>query len=316
MNKVVAVLGVIVLITLGALFFFAGFYMGNTSMSGKTPTTETESVENSDKKKITLQEINAQIAAQSNNVSEKVMKIISGSADNISNSVSRVMTKMSHQKASQMSADSLLKEIIASHSEHDDCSVEKTEKNIQSATKYNKDSLRGKKVVFIGYFKDNIALQIQNLLINKGYKVHVEESKTCPGESFIFCGPFKKKENAETLAAWLKDHDFSEVKVVNVIQESVEKTIADTLDDDSTIPENEEEEIPEVNKEQLQNLAASAKLSVAPANAVATGTKGTAGAVGAAGTVGNPTIRTQTPVQIPLANQMRNLQMNQAAIRR
>ena len=301
MNKIVAILGVVVLITLGALFFFAGFYMGNTTTFGKPATTETESAENQDKKKITLQDINAKIAAQSNNVSEKVMKIISSSADNISNSVSKVVTKISHQKASQMSADSLLKEILASHSEHDDCSAEKTEKNIQSAAKYNKDSLRGKKVVFIGYFKDNIALQIQHLLINKGYKVHVEESKTCPGESFIFCGPFKKKENAETLVAWLRDHDFSEAKVVNIIQESVEKTIADTMDNDSTIPENEEEEIPEVNKEQLQNLANKAKLPEPPKNTVP------------AGILVN---RPQTAVQIPLANQMRNLQMNQAAIRR
>ncbi len=329
MNKVVAILGVIVVITLGALFFFAGFYMGNTTMFGKTTTleskSESESAENPKKKKMTLQEINDKIRAQSNNVSEKVMKIISGSADNISSSVSKVMTKISHQKASKMSADSLLKEILASHSEHDDCSPEKTEKNIQSGAKYNKDSLRGKKVVFIGYFKDNIALQIQNLLINKGYKVHVEESKTCPGESFIFCGPFRKKENAETLANWLKDHDFSEAKVINIVQESVEKTIADTLDDDSTIPENEEEEIPEENKEQLQNLANSAKLPVTPQTVVPTVTTGTVRAtgmpgsvrtVGPTGAVRIPTNYPQTSMQIPLANQMRNLQVNQTAIRR
>lgn len=259
MNKVVAILGVIVLITLGALFFFAGFYMGNTTTFGKS--SETSSSETSKEKEITLQDINARIAAQSNNISEKVLKIISGSADNISDSVSKVVTKMSHQKASQMSADSLLKEILASHSEHDDCSVEKTENNIQSAAKFNKDSLRGKKVVFIGYFKDNIALQIQQLLANKGYKIHVEESKTCPGESFIFCGPFRRRENADKLVNWLKDHDFSEAKVINIIQESIEKAIADTMDDDSTIPENEEEEIPEINESQLQELTDDAKLS-------------------------------------------------------
>lgn len=260
MNKVVAVLGIIVVITLGALFFFAGFYMGNTTTFGKDSSIKTESTETSDEKKLSQQDIEAKISAQSNSVSEKVMKIISSGADNISNSVSKVVTKISHQKASQMSSDALLKEILASHSEYDNCSPEKTEKDIKSDTKYSNDNLRGKKVVFIGYFKDNIALQIQQLLVNKGYKVHVEQSKTCLGESFIFSGPFRKKENADKLVDWLKAHDFSEAKVINVIQESVEKTISDTMDDDSTIPENEEE-IPEVNKEELQNLTSNAELS-------------------------------------------------------
>jgi cell division septation protein DedD len=257
MNKVVAILGVIVVITLGALFFFAGFYMGNTSTFGSSSKTEANA-EGSKDKKITLQDINAQIAAQSNNISDKVMKIISNGADNISTSVSKVVTKINHQNISQMSADSLLKEIIASHSDHDDCSVEKTEKNIQSPQPLNKDSLRGKKVVFIGYFKDNVALQIQQLLIGKGYKVHVEQSKTSIGESFIFCGPFKKKENADKLVEWLREHDFSEAKVVNLIQASVENTLADSLDDDSDVPENEEEEIPEVDKDELKTLAENA----------------------------------------------------------
>lgn len=257
MNKVIAILGIIVLITLGALFFFAGFYMGNTTTFGSSSKTEMST--DSNDKKITLQDINAQIAAQSNNISNKVMKIISDGADNISTSVSKVVTNINHQNISQMSADSLLKEIIASHSQNDDCSIVRTEKNIESTQAYDKDSLRGKKVVFIGYFKDNIALQIQQLLSEKGYKVHVEQSKTCPGESFIFSGPFKKKENAEKLVNWLKSHDFSEARVVNVIQEPVENVLADSMNDNSTIPENAEKEIPVVDKNQLQTLTDNAK---------------------------------------------------------
>ena len=254
MNKVVAILGIIVVVTLGALFFFAGFYMGNSSAFGSASKTET-TVTSSDEKKITQKDIKAKISAQSNNISDKVMKIISDGADNISTSVSKVVTKINHKTISQMSSDSLLKEIIATHSDHDDCSVEKTEGDIQSPQPLNKDSLRGKKVVFIGYFKDNIALQVQQLLVNKGYKVHVEQSKTCLGESFIFSGPFKKKENANKLVDWLRSHDFSEAKVVNVIQESVENVLADSLDDNSSIPENDEKEIPEVSTEELKTLA-------------------------------------------------------------
>ena len=253
MNKVVAILGVIVVITLGALFFFAGFYMGNTSTFGSASKAEV-ATDNSDEKKITQQDINAQIAAQSNNISNKVMKIISDSADNISSSVSKVVTKINYQNITQMSADSLLKEIIATHYDHDDCSIETTEKNIQSSS-LNKNSLRGKKVVFIGYFKDNVALQIQQLLVNKGYKVHVEKSKTCLGESFVFSGPFKKKESAEKLVDWLRSHDFSESRVVNVIQATVEDALSDSLDDNSSVPENDEKEIPEISKEELETLA-------------------------------------------------------------
>ncbi len=298
MNKVIAVLGIIVVITLGALFFFAGFYMGNTTTFGKGQPTKTDITDTSDEKKLSLQDINAQIAAQSNNISEKVMKIISSGADNISHSVSEVVTKINHPKLSQISADSLLKEIISSHSEHDDCSPDKTEQNIRSNSNYSRDSLRGKKVVFIGYFKNNIALQIQQLLTGKGYKVHVEESKTCPGESFIFCGPFRKKENAELLVNWLRNHDFSEAKVVNIIQESGEKTILDSMEDDSTIPENQEEEIPEVTNEELQNLTSDAVRSE-PLQRLETS--------------GFPTNYQQMPGQIPQINQMPNFQMNQIA---
>ncbi len=228
--------------------------MGNTSTFGTSSKTEA-AISNPEEKKITQQDIESQIAAQSNNISNKVMKIISDSADNISTSVSKVVTKINHQPLAQMSSDSLLKEIIASHSDHDDCSIEKTERNIQSPPPLNKDSLKGKKVVFIGYFKDNIALQIQQLLIQRGYKVHVEQSKTCLGESFIFSGPFKKKESADKLVNWLRSHDFSEAKVVNVIQAAVENALADSLDNNSTIPENDEKEIPEISKDELKTLA-------------------------------------------------------------
>jgi len=351
MNKVVAILGIIVVVTLGALFFFAGFYMGNATTFGKASPTNAESAEASGEKKLSKQDIEAKIAAQSNNISEKVMKIISSSADNLSNSVSKVVTQISHQKASQISSDSLLKEILASHSEYDDCSPATTEKNIKSDTKYSKDSLRGKKVVFIGYFKDNIALQIQQLLVNKGYKVHVEQSKTCLGESFIFSGPFRKKENADKLVNWLKAHDFSEAKTINIIQESVEKTISDTMDDDSTIPENEEEEIPEVSKEQLQNLTNEAESTKSSQNLAGnagltessqnlagnaklaepsqnlnnnaelyrtqqnlTGNIEFPGAPQNVITPNFPTNYQQMNGQIPLANQMQNLQMNQPAM--
>lgn len=257
MNKVVAILAVIVVITLGALFFFAGYYMGNTVTFGKASTATTEDITEatSDEGKISKEDINSKISVYSTDVSDKVRKIISTSADNVTSSVAKAIKKINYQSIPQVSADSLLKEIIANHTVDDNCSSEKTEKDIQAPKKFNKNSMLGKRVVFIGYFKNTVALQIQQILMNKGYKVHVEESKTCYGESFIFAGPFKKLEAAETLVEWLRDHEFSEAKIVNVLQASVEGALSSTLDDDSSIPENDDElDIPEINKTELNNL--------------------------------------------------------------
>ena len=47
--------------------------------------------------------------------------------------------------------------------------------------------------------------------------------------------------------------------MVNVIQEPVENILAESMNDNSTIPENAEKEIPVVNKNQLQTLTDNAK---------------------------------------------------------
>lgn len=253
MNKVIAILGVIVLITLGALFFCVGFFTGTTMPSFNSGRVGDENSEDM----ITRKKVDSTIAAQSGSISDKVLKILSMTSAKDSNRFPQeprehiVKTRID---PFQMSQESLLKEIIATHAENDDCSSQKTQRNIQTPKADNPDSLRGKKVVFIGYFKDNIALQIQKLLMGKGYKVHIEPSKTTHGESFVFCGPFKKTENAEKLASWLQKHSFSEAKVMNITQEELEGTLYDSLYDGSAPPFNEEKEIPEVTNTQMNAM--------------------------------------------------------------
>lgn len=125
MNKVVAILGVIILITLGALFFCVGFFTGTTMPS--MLSAKTEQTEQSTSEKITLEDIKAKISAESSDISNKVSTILSSGAQTVSDSVSQTINKVQAIKLRpfEISSDILLKEIIASHAEHDDCSLEK-----------------------------------------------------------------------------------------------------------------------------------------------------------------------------------------------
>ncbi|MBQ3564731.1 MAG: hypothetical protein IJA14_01125 [Alphaproteobacteria bacterium] len=241
MNKVVAILGFIVLITLGALFFCIGFFTGTTIQ----PNGAQDSLNQNEGSKIVSQNrIDDALRPSSSSISKKVFKILAGATDSQDANQNR-----------KMSGDSLLKEIISSHTEDDDCSVDKTTQNIMYPTVPDEKSFQGKKVVFIGYFKNSVALQIQKLLMTKGYKVHVEPSKTTIGESFVFCGPFKKGENAQKLANWFQQNNFAEAKVVNVVNEEVEETLYDSFNEES-IPANVERDIPEIDEQQLNQLRA------------------------------------------------------------
>ncbi|MDR1551658.1 MAG: hypothetical protein LBS14_03210 [Holosporaceae bacterium] len=250
MNKVVVILGIVVIITLGGLFFCAGFFTGTTifpSASIDKDRAESVSKENS----VSLSNEEASMDAKSATMSEKIMAILSSAAETASSSISdavdsRKGTGSDTHESTKVTLDSLLREIVASHSTDDGCSPEKTKGFISFPAGRNPKSLRGKLVVFIGYFKNNIALEIQELLVGKGYRVHVEHSQTGENESFVFCGPFRKKLNATRLVKWLRKHEFSEARVVNVSEDALEETLYDALNDNAGPPNNAEREIPEM----------------------------------------------------------------------
>jgi hypothetical protein len=257
MNKVVVVLGIIVLMTLAMLFFCVGFFTGSTI----SPTQITESLQSEPKKdtnrKITAQNIEELTDVKSATISDKIMDILSaaGSATGSLSSVFQSNGKGKNPKhiegESKLTIDSLLREIATTHPPHDDCSYHKTMTQMHAPKPIVDKGLHGKKIVFVGYFKSNVAVQIQKLLTGKGYKTHVELSKSSEGnESFVFCGPFKKDENAKKLVTWLLGHDFSEAREVNITKEAIEETLFDIINEDSSLPENSEKDALEQNTTQ------------------------------------------------------------------
>ncbi|MDR2765965.1 MAG: hypothetical protein LBB63_00670 [Holosporaceae bacterium] len=240
MNKVVVVLGAIVLITLGGLFFCAGLFTGSTMYSIQTAPPTTAKADDSGEK-ITMDKVEGAVDTKSATISEKIMQMLSSATDAATSTISDAVSSKKRPEldsSSQVTMNSLLREIAAAHAENDGCSPEKTMKQINDNKPLNLDSLQGKKVVFIGYFKNKIALQVQKLLTGKGYTVHVETSKAGDHESFVFCGPFKKDVNAKRLVDWLQKNNFQEARVVSVSDNVVEETIYDFVNDDSDLPKN------------------------------------------------------------------------------
>ncbi|MDR3179951.1 MAG: hypothetical protein LBT70_03570 [Holosporaceae bacterium] len=256
MNKIVAVLGIIVLMTLSGLFFCVGFFTGTTIFPSRLSPLEENKKEK--EKALTLKDIEDITDVKSATISEKVMGILAVAAETASDRVSMAMAK--HKifgDDSKITVDSLLREMAANHSVSDDCSYDKSVTQLNTPPPAG-GHLEGKKIVFIGYFKNNIAMQIQKLLTGKGYKAHMERSKNGDGgESFVFCGPFKKEENANNLVAWLLKHDFSEARTISVSNETMEEILYDFINDDSNMPENVEKEIPEMDLSQPSAAASS-----------------------------------------------------------
>ncbi|MDR0555729.1 MAG: hypothetical protein LBG20_01800 [Holosporaceae bacterium] len=246
MNKVVAILGIIVLITLGGLFFCAGFFTGTTIFPHSSGGSKDEAATSAGDG-ISMDAVEAAVDTKSSSMSEKIMAILSSAAETASSSISGQKDLQAYGEETQVSIDSLLREIASSHAIDDDCSPLKTQAKMHSPSPINSNGLTGKRIVFIGYFKNKIALEIQTLLAGKGYRVHVEHSRTGENESYVFCGPFKKARTAKTLVTWLRKHSFSEARIVNVSSEAIEETLYDALNDDAGPPENVERDIPEMH---------------------------------------------------------------------
>jgi len=257
-NKVVVVLGIIVVITLGALFFCAGFFTGSTMPTVSATQEKVEKEKDDDH--LPMSNIEDLIDGESSVISEKIKSMLVSASDTAADVVSSVADTVvdtvseigsSNKEESKITIDSLLREIAAGHTENDDCSPAKTLQRMNTTPPFNPDSLHGKRIVFIGYFKNKIALEVQKLLTGKGYNVHLEMSKTGDNESFIFCGPFKKEKNAKKLVRWLHKHDFSEARIVSISNETFEETLYDAINEDSNVPVNEEYDIPEIDNSQI-----------------------------------------------------------------
>ena len=182
-------------------------------------------------------------------MSEKIMGMLSVATGNISDTLAKKASKSEEPSQSDqllarsnMTVDSLLREIAARHPIEDECTYKETITRMREGRREAEKRLRkldGQKIVFIGYFKNRVALQIQKLLISRGYKAHIEISKTGDGqESFIFCGPFKKEKYAQVLLEWLLKHDFSEARIISVTKEVSGQSLYESISGDSSMPIN------------------------------------------------------------------------------
>ena len=259
MNKVVLLLGIIVLFTLAMIFFSIGFFTGSRTSPGDigsairgvvSPLEEDSALDKA--AKIALDYLPNAEDIRSLAISNKVSKILgaAGSArdtfmsiinrDNDADADAPRNRTMKKSGALGITIDSLLKKIAATHSLEDECSHDRT-LAVHEKSRTMENNLAGKKVVFLGYFQNETAAQIQKLLATKGYKVHAEHSLTKPDESLVFCGPFAETESANKLADWLREHDFAEVKIVTIAKESEhEQSVRAITDEAGSLPENSE----------------------------------------------------------------------------
>ena len=258
MNKIVAILGIIIVIMLGGLFFCAGFFTGSTmSPSGSSATADAGAT---GEKTSSKDDVDALLETKSESISQKVMDLLASAADSAISTAEDLATKKDSDNEpdkfddEQMTVDSLLREIASSHTRNDDCSPQTTQAQMDAPKPANlQQGMQGKKIVFIGYFKNKVALQIQQLLQGKGYKTHVEISKAGEqDEAFVFCGPFRQEKVARKLVTWLRRHGFKEARLISVSKEAVEETLYDFIGDDSKLPANTEKDIPEVSEETVQ----------------------------------------------------------------
>ena len=234
MNKVVLLLGVIVFFTLAIVFFSVGFFAGYVIIPGDGVTATHAAVAGESSAASTGGQIAVNNLASTEDVasltiSNRIGRILSTATDGKStlfglmsggkNKLRNLATTPSKSGASSMTVESLLREIAATHDANDDCSYERT-LAIGRLASNTPESLIGKRVVFMGYFRNENAAHIQRLLTSRGYKVHATHSRGNSDESLVFSGPFAEEENANQLARWLREHDFNEVKVVSITRES------------------------------------------------------------------------------------------------
>lgn len=184
MNKVVFTAGVLTVVVVGGLFFCAGLFTG----------------------------ANVDKAAE--------IVDVKGNQDIINKIYDKIPGKPPVKDAKDEEApqnkpiniDNLLNEIVASHNTADECLLDNVKTKHEDPVTMNQAK---RYVVYIGYFPNDVSEEISQLMMAKGYPIHIQISHINEEESFVFCGPFKNKKNAEKLMKWLNSHNFTNAKLVS-----------------------------------------------------------------------------------------------------
>lgn len=220
MNKVVFTAGVLTVCVVGGLFFCAGLFTG-TSVAEKEKASKIID------------------AKENKSLMSKIQGILPGKneQDTLKTKAEKVTQEVQKEskERSVINIDNLLNEIAASHDTNDECLMENVKTSAKEPFTMNQNK---RYVAFIGYFPNDVSEEISHLMMAKGYPIHVQPSQINEDESYVFCGPFKKKLNAEKLIAWLHKHNFMNAKLVSHKLLQSEEIDLDEIEDASQLPQN------------------------------------------------------------------------------
>lgn len=236
MNKIIFIAGILSTFLLGGLFFVAGFFTATSSNKIQSNNNLKEETDPKTPSKHIQNTIDGVVSGVSN--------IIKGNSASHNNNVKVTTidggTIILEKPSIDITVDSLLKEILSKHRIDDSCSPELDSLIISKESYYNDVNLAKKYIVFVGYFKSDIADQLRQIFASKGYKAHVEKSRSVEAdESFVFCGPFHTDKSCKTLLNWLISHNFSESRIIDISEQKDVEMLGDNLFR-STLPINQE----------------------------------------------------------------------------
>ena len=208
MNKVVFTAGVLTVVVVGGIFFCAGLFTGANVDKG------TKIVDIKDKHEII----------------DKIYDKIPGKPP-----VKKVAANDEENQNKPINIDNLLNEIVASHNTADECLLDSVKTKHEDPVTMNQAK---RYVVYIGYFPNDISEEISQLMMAKGYPIHIQISHINEDESFVFCGPFKNKKNAEKLMKWLNSHNFTNAKLVSHKLLQTDEIDLDAIEEDDDLQKN------------------------------------------------------------------------------
>lgn len=204
MNKVVFTAGVLAVCVIGGLFFCAGLFFGtNVSVVTEEGVKATKKIESGTDVKDSfinkLQDFVPSSKTKESTIEQHV-------------NTENIVTDNNKKDKSAINLDSLLNEIVASHDTTDACLTD----DVKLLNKEHVTMNRMRRyVVFLGYFQKDMCEEISQLMMAKGYPMHIQSSKLNDNECFLFCGPFKKRQSSTNLIRWLKNNGFKNVRLLS-----------------------------------------------------------------------------------------------------
>lgn len=186
MNKVIFLIGTIVISLLGAMFFALGAF----SVAQSIPPTQVD-----------VQPIDTYMVPEKQ-LFQKIEKMISPDVDRPSG----MQQKSLKTPQRKVTVEMLLQDVASKHTPESDRCAKGVHEH-KSVTQC---------FVFVGCFSESSAYEIAKALRANGYVTHVEYMAAA-NNVLVLCGPFKSKMSAETLYKWLLSQGYVEARMIEPI---------------------------------------------------------------------------------------------------